>query len=49
MIIFKDYLRLVVLAFFVLLFSSIVNRPVSANEVTILYTGDALGEIEPCG
>jgi hypothetical protein len=45
----KNYLILVVLTFFVFLFSLMINMPVNATEVTILYTGDALGEIEPCG
>lgn len=49
MIIIKDYLSLVIFAFFVSLFFLMLNKPVNATEVTVLYTGDALGEIEPCG
>jgi len=43
------YLRLVISAFFVFLSSLTMNGAASATEITILYTGDALGEIEPCG
>jgi hypothetical protein len=43
------YLRLVVSAFFVFLFPLTINWPATATELTILYTGDVLGEIEPCG
>jgi hypothetical protein len=45
----KLYLRLIVSAFFVFLSSLAVNWPAAATELTILYTGDANGEIESCG
>jgi hypothetical protein len=49
MTIMKDYLIRVVLTVAVTLFPLMINESVNATEVTILYTGDALGEIEPCG
>ena len=43
------YRRLTVSVFLAFLFSLPITKPANATDVTILYSGDAQGEIEPCG